>query len=197
MRGYDGLQPKEDLMNRYLRPRVLFGGGGIAASLILIGFGVAMIVIGIDGRQDVRDTLAEENIVAPADSSIPGELVDTGDEAKTMAAIMREHTLERTGGATYSELPPYLDENNQPTSNVEEAAVGPDGEPLANPRRTLWVTETALTTALNTAYFAEQVGLFAIVVGFALLLSGIGFAVLTGGALLLPALRHGEGSAGV
>lgn len=184
-------------MNRYLRPRVLFGGGGIAASLILIGFGVAMIIIGIDGRQDVRDTLAEENIVAPADSSIPGELVDTGDEAKTMAAIMREHTLQRTGGATYAELPAYLDEENQPTSNIDEAATGPDGQPLANPQRTLWVTETALTTALNTAYFAEQVGMFAIVVGFALLLSGIGFAVLTVGALLLPAWRHSEVAAGV
>jgi hypothetical protein len=41
------------------------------------------------------------------------------------------------------------------------------------------VTETALSTALNTAYFAEQVALFSIVMGIALLLSGIGFLVLT------------------
>ena len=46
------------------------------------------------------------------------------------------------------------------------------------------MTETALTTALNTSFLASQIALFSIVVGFALLLSGIGFAVLAfGGAL--------------
>jgi multisubunit Na+/H+ antiporter MnhC subunit len=41
-----------------------------------------------------------------------------------------------------------------------------------------------LTTALNASYMAAQLGLFAIVVGIALLLSGIGFAILAiGGAL--------------
>jgi hypothetical protein len=62
------------------------------------------------------------------------------------------------------------------------------GEPIANPVRALWVTETALTTALNTAYFAEQVGLFAIVMGAALVLTGGGFTVLTFASLL----RHQE-----
>ena len=48
----------------------------------------------------------------------------------------------------------------------------------------MWVTETALTTALNTSYFAERVAYFSIVMGIALLLTGIGFLVLTlGGAL--------------
>ena len=41
------------------------------------------------------------------------------------------------------------------------------------------MTETALTTALYTSYFGENVALFAIVVGIALLLVGIGFVVLT------------------
>ena len=54
----------------------------------------------------------------------------------------------------------------------------------------MWVTETALTTALNTAYFAESVATFAIVMGIALLLAGIGFLVLTLVALrrLVPAV---------
>jgi hypothetical protein len=48
----------------------------------------------------------------------------------------------------------------------------------------MWVTETALTTALNTSFFAERVAYFSIVMGVALLLTGIGFLVLTiGGAL--------------
>ena len=41
----------------------------------------------------------------------------------------------------------------------------------------------ALSTALNTSYFAEQVGTFAIVLGVALVLTGVGFVVLTVGAL--------------
>jgi hypothetical protein len=41
------------------------------------------------------------------------------------------------------------------------------------------VTATALTTALNTSYFAESVALFAIVMGIALLLTGIGLVVLS------------------
>ena len=37
------------------------------------------------------------------------------------------------------------------------------------------MTETALTNALNTSFFAEQVAMFGIVVGIALLLVGLGF----------------------
>ena len=49
------------------------------------------------------------------------------------------------------------------------------------------MTYTALTTALNSSFMASQLALFGIVVGFALLLSGIGFAVLAiGGALRNP-----------
>ena len=49
------------------------------------------------------------------------------------------------------------------------------------------MTETALTTALNTSYMAGQLSLFGIVVGVALLLSGFGFAILAiGGALRNP-----------
>jgi hypothetical protein len=43
--------------------------------------------------------------------------------------------------------------------------------------RQIWVTETALTTALYTSYFAEGGSLFAIIVGVAMLLIGIGFVV--------------------
>ena len=49
------------------------------------------------------------------------------------------------------------------------------------------MTETALTTALNASYMADRLALFGIVVGVALLLSGLGFAILAiGGALRNP-----------
>jgi hypothetical protein len=58
-----------------------------------------------------------------------------------------------------------------------------NGQPVANSARDIWVTETALTTALNVSYMASQLALFSIVVGVALLLAGIGFIVLDYAAL--------------
>jgi hypothetical protein len=152
---------------------------GIAASVILIAFGIGSIVIGFDGRDRVRSDLAREQIVGTDDSTIPGQLVDTGSEAQAFANVMRKHTLEATGGKTYAQMPRYLDENGKGTNDEKAAATDPkSGAPVANPARNIWVTETALTTALNTAYFAESVATFAIVMGFALVLAGLGFGVL-------------------
>jgi hypothetical protein len=60
---------------------------------------------------------------------------------------------------------------------------------VENGLRNLWVTETALSTALSMSYMAEQLALFGMVVGVALLLAGIGFIILALGG----ALRHREG----
>jgi hypothetical protein len=81
----------------------------------------------------------------------------------------------------------FLDENGNPTSDESAAAKDPKtGQPVENGLRNLWVTSTALSTALNTAYFAESVATFAIVMGAALLLVGVGFLVLIV-RVLLPA----------
>ena len=70
------------------------------------------------------------------------------------------------------------------TSNPQWALIdAATKQPVANGARNVWVTETALTTALNTSYMADKLGLFGIVVGVALLLSGIGFIVLAFAAL--------------
>ena len=60
------------------------------------------------------------------------------------------------------------------------------GQPVSNSARNLWVTETALSTALNVSYMAEQLSLFSLVVGIALLLAGVGFIVLAYAALRPP-----------
>ena len=154
---------------------------GIAASCVMICIGIGSIVVGFVGRDTVRDELARENIVGTPDmKSVANEKIDTGQEARDFAAGMREHTLADTKGLTYAEMPRFLDENGKPTHDEKAAAVDPkSGEPVTNPARNIWVTETALTTALNTSYFAESVATFTIVTGFALLLAGIGFLVLT------------------
>jgi hypothetical protein len=152
----------------------------------------------------VRDKLAEENIAASADDPVAQELgiagaeIDTGDEAKKFASMMREHTLAITDGRTYAEMGRFLDENGEETSDEAQAAKDPEsGQPVANPVRDLWVTETALATALNTSFFAERVALFSIVMGVALLLTGIGFLVLTLGGARQVAVpqRSGETAA--
>jgi hypothetical protein len=154
--------------------------GGIAASIVLIAFGLGAVYMGVDGRGYVRDNLAAEKIVGTEDSTIPGQKVDTGSEAQAFANVMRKHTLEATGGQTYSEMGRFLDANGKATNDESAAAINPQTKkPVENGLRNMWVNETALTTALNTAYFAEQVATFAIVMGIALLLAGLGFAVLT------------------
>jgi hypothetical protein len=166
-----------------------FKYAGILASVALIAFGVGSVVTGSNGRDRVQSDLAKEQIVGTPDSTIPGQLVDTGSEAQAFAKVMRKHTLEATGGQTYAQMPRYVDTAGKPTNDEKAAATDPkSGEPVANPARNIWVTETALSTALNTAYMADQLGNFGLVVGIALILAGVGFIILAlGGALRRPA----------
>jgi hypothetical protein len=161
--------------------RKFYEYGGILASVVLIVFGVGAIAAGFVGRDQVRSDLAREQIVGTPDmKGIANEEIDTGGEARDFAAGIREHTLAATGGQTYAEMPRFLGKDGEPTSDEKLAAVDSEsGEPVDNPAREIWITSTALSTALNTAFFAENVANFAIVMGFALLLTGIGFAVVT------------------
>src|ERR671930_2417849 len=95
----------------------LFRYGGIAASIILIAFGIGAVVVGANGRDEVRSDLAREQIVGTPDSTIPNQLVDTGSEAQAFANVMRKHTLEATGGQTYAQMGRYLDATGKPTND--------------------------------------------------------------------------------
>ena len=168
-----------------------FGYGGVAASVILVAFGAGAIVIGVNGFNEVRDEIAVQKIVATPDAAEitngrlePGQAIKTGSEARAFADIMEFHALESSKGQRYAEMGRFLTPSGEQTSDEAEAAKTDDGRPVENGLRNLWVTETALTTALNTAFFAERVAVFSIVMGVALLLTGVGFLVLTlGGAL--------------
>lgn len=139
-----------------------------------------------------------DNIVIPS-MSVAGKAINTGDRARAFAGYMRVHALEATGGLTYAQMGRYLAKSDAPkaktdghggTNDPTVAAVDPKtNQPLDNAARNVWVTETALTTALNTSYMAEQLALFGIVVGVALLLAGIGFAVLDMTALWSGAIK--------
>jgi hypothetical protein len=121
-------------------------------------------------------------------TSVAGQTIDSGPRARTFASYMRIHTLEATQGLTYAEMGRFVAKPGTPkaqltpdgaTNNPQYAQIDSATKaPVASHARDIWVTETALTTALNTSFMADRLGLFGIVVGVALLLSGIGFVVL-------------------
>jgi hypothetical protein len=208
--------------------------GGILSAIVLVGFGIAAIVMGFDGRSTVQSNLSNEYVVgtpdmtpegiAPGiegieaaqaeigtamqeagaepieftpveapDCSVADEPVDDGTSARCFAEYLRIHALESTNGLVYSQMGRFLAKDDAPpeetdfnggTSNEEFALIDErSGQPVSNGVRNLWVTETSLASALNLAYTAEQISLFGIVVGVALLLAGIGFAILAVAAL--------------
>lgn len=189
--------------------RKLFEIGGLVAAAVLIAFGIGAVYMSLDGRATVRDSLKLEQIVGSPDMTpeaikaeaaeagltgvelptvaVAGEKIDTGDKARAFASYMRIHALEATGGLTYAQMPRFATEDGKGT-NDPKAALQQNGRPVDNAARNIWVTETALSTALNTSYLAEQISLFGLVVGVALLLSGVGFGILA----LAGALRGRE-----
>jgi hypothetical protein len=189
--------------------RKAFEIGGIIAAAILIAFGVTAVVMGVHGRSTVNKTLKQEAIVGTPDMtpsgiaqeakqaklpssinlpscSVANKPVTSGARARCFATYMRIHALEATGGLTYAQMPRYATANGKGTNDVN-AALKQKGQPVDNPARNVWVTETALSTALDASYMADRISVFGIVVGIALLLTGIGFAILAvGGALRSP-----------
>ena len=186
-----------------------FKYAGIAASVLLIAFGIGMVATGSSARSTVNDNLAQEHITGTPDMtpaliaaavkesklqgvtiptcSVANKAINDGASAKCFASYMRIHALEATGGRTFSQMGQYLTADGKETSDKTKAGTDPkSGQPTPNLARNVWVTETALGTALNTSYFAESVALFAIIMGIALLLTGIGLLVLTIRWLTVP-----------
>jgi hypothetical protein len=182
--------------------------GGVFAAIVLVALGVASIVVGASGQGTVKDNLREQKIVGTPDMtpaaitaeakksgldvakltipscSVANKAIESGTSARCFAQYMTIHALEATGGQFYSQMPRYASASGAGTNVESQALENASGKPVENPERNVWVQETALSTALNTSYMAGQVSLFGVAVGVALLLSGLGFAVLTiGGAL--------------
>ena len=182
--------------------------GGFAAGIVLVIFGVVAIAMGASGRSTVSDSLRKEQIVGTPDMTpaaikaeakaaglenvslptcnVAGKSVTSGSDARCFASYMRIHGLEATGGLTYSQMPRYASADGKGTNVAAQATKSSSGQPLDNPARTVWINETALSTALNVSYMASQLALFGVVVGVALLLSGIGFIVLAAFGALRP-----------
>ena len=152
--------------------------GGFIAGAVLIVFGVAVIALAINGRSTVNSSLTQEKIVGTPDMtpagikteaqqaglttisfpscSVAGKAIDSGSTARCFAQYMRIHALEATGGLTYAQMGRYATAGGKPIgTNDATKAVQQNGQPVANAARDVWVTETALTTALNMSYMAS------------------------------------------
>ena len=188
-----------------MKGRKAWAIGGFAAGAVLILFGIGALYMSVDGYQTVRNELDKEYIVGGSDMSpeeiekgaqeaglpasielpscdVVDEEIDTGSEARCFGQYMRVHALEATGGLTYAQMGRFQSADNpgDPKGTNDTAAAAKDeaGMPVSNPQRNIWINETALATALNVAYMAEQISLFGAVVGIALILTGIGLIIL-------------------
>lgn len=148
-------------------------------------------------KAEVNEAGLTNKIADLPSCSVAGKSIESGDNARCFAQYMRVHALLGTGGYTYSQMGRFEALPNTPkgelapgggTENEKYAVIDPETkQPVENGARQVWVTETALSTALNASYMADRLSIFGIVVGIALLLTGIGFAVLVaGGAVRNP-----------
>ena len=132
------------------------------------------------------------NVPLPS-CSVANKPIDDGSRAKCFAQYMNVHALLATGGFVYSEMGQYTAKPGTPksqlapgggTNNPDAAVIDPKTkQPASNGARNVWVTQTALSTALNVSFMASALSLFSLIVGIALLLTGVGFIVLALSAL--------------
>jgi hypothetical protein len=95
------------------------------SSLLAVLVGVVLVAGGSWAIYFTYHNVAQEKIVTPSDASIPDTPVRGPFTLKSQAEVIRHHVLETTNGLTYAEMS-RTDEN-----------------------RSLWITATTLTTALN------------------------------------------------
>jgi hypothetical protein len=184
----------------------------LVAAAVLVAFGIASIIKGLDGRSTVNSSLKQERVkgepfMSPAgivarakafgftdfkapDCSVANKPIATGSDARCFAQYMRIDALVATGGKTYADMPAFVGKDGKLTDDIAKAKIVPGTGIVANPARALWVTETALTTALNASYMGDQISLFGIGVGAVMLLLGL---VL--GAVSLGGVRIGQSEA--
>ena len=86
----------------------------VLSSTLAVVAGLVLVAGSIWGIYFTYSNIARENIITPADASIPGKPVRGPFTLKAQADIIREHTLETTGGKTFAEMPRQIakvDEN--------------------------------------------------------------------------------------
>jgi hypothetical protein len=162
----------------------------IVLGVITIAAGIFAINQGLSAKNDVESKLQDQNITLTDDApdivegAEAGAVVDTPEEAEQMAQVINAHALEASGGLTYAEMGRFATEDGDPagTNDPEQAATGPNDQPLPNPARNTAFQAAALQTSLYSSFMGFKVsdfvigfGLFAIAVGIFMIFAGVAF----------------------
>lgn len=146
------------------------------SSLLALVAGVIMVITGIWGVIFTYQNVSREQIVTPADASIPNTPVRGPLTLKSQADIIRYHTLKTTGGKTYAEMPQKVEKKDADGNPVVDA----QGNPVmvSNDARTIWLTATNLTSALHLAIITYVFSGLIIFIGLVSIWTGITFRAL-------------------
>src|SRR4051794_8144752 len=162
--------------------------------LVFVGAGIYAVTRGFDAKNKVTDELTAQNIATTPDASIPNVQVKDAATAESMARIINHHSLETSGGLTYSQLGRYQSTDGTPagTNDANAAVKGSDGKPVANPARNTAFQASALETSLWSSVLAFNVSDLVVGIGFmivvlGLAVGGVGVAL---GALAIPSLAR-------
>ncbi|MCX6757526.1 MAG: hypothetical protein NTZ44_01420 [Candidatus Nomurabacteria bacterium] len=147
------------------------------SSILAIVAGIVLIIGGLWGISFTHKNVVEEKITTSPDSSLPNQLVSGPMTLKAQAEVIREHTLKMTGGKTYAEMPreiPKLDLAGKPVLDAKGVAVM-----MPNTARDIWVTATALTTALHLGMITYAFSGLILLFGLISVMTGIVFSALS------------------
>lgn len=151
----------------------LSAAGGLVVGLT----GLGLVGTGLWARREVRRALARERIVSTPDARPASAPVTSGAAARSMAEVIRAHTLEATGGRTYAETDAYVAADGGTTPDADRALNDErTGAPVENPDHALWLQSTTLQTALMQAYVSERLAELTAALGGALVVAGAGIA---------------------
>ena len=163
--------------------RVVTERTGLARRRLLAVVGILTLVVGFGsfaggafGAVYTWNQATAENITTPDDAIFPEVPLRGPLSMYAQAAIIEHHQLDSTEGLRYSEMPRQVASVDEAGAPVLDA----DGAPVMVPNaaRASWVTATTLITALNVGLLAYALAAFAMVVGVALIASGVTFLSL-------------------
>lgn len=148
-----------------------------AFAVVFIIAGVCMMIGGIGGIAYTYKSISAEHVVTTEDSAIPNKPVRGPFTMKAQADVIRVHTMTRTSGLVFAQMPrtiPKLDEAKNPVLDEK-------GEPVmvANELRSgAWMPALTLMTSLQLGIVSYAFSLFALVVGLLFVMNGCIFLSL-------------------
>jgi len=146
------------------------------SSIFIIVIGIILIIFGTWGIYFTYQSIAQENIITPKDATISEKPVRGPFTLMAQVNVIRKHTLSTTEGKTFAEMPRQvkkLDEKGQPILDAENNPMMID-----NPARNIWITATALTTALSLGILGYALSGLFILFGITLILLGVSINIL-------------------